>query len=111
MTRSEAIIQPARHEPVKPALTQLGRKGMTTLEGRGRGGSRGKASFTAGANMADPIPKIKLELVLFGHFVDAAVDTIVQAAATGRIGDGRFFLSRVAEAIRIRQEERGVAAL
>jgi nitrogen regulatory protein P-II 1 len=107
MTRSEAIIQPARLEPVKPALTQLGRKGMTTLEGRGRG----KASFTAGANMADPIPKIKLELVLFDHFVDAAVDTIVQAAATGRIGDGRFFLSRVAEAIRIRQEERGVAAL
>lgn len=112
MTKIEAIIQPSVFESVKEALTELGVEGMTVAEVRGHGRQKGHTAAYRGREYSvDLLPKIKLELVVDDEMVDSIVDAITKTAATGRIGDGKIFLFRVEEAIRIRNLERGVAAL
>jgi nitrogen regulatory protein P-II 1 len=112
MTRLEAIIQPSRFESVKDALREIGVEGMTVSEVRGHGRQKGHTEVYRGREYTvDLLPKIKLEMVLPDHLVQSAVDTILKSAKTGKIGDGKIFLSRVEEAIRIRNDERGESAL
>ena len=112
MTKIEAIIQPNRFEAVKQALFDAGVEGMTVSEVRGHGRQKGhKESYRGGEYSIDLLPKVKLELVLQDKIVDTAVDAILTHAATVRIGDGKIFLYKVDEAIRIRNQERGVAAV
>ncbi len=112
MTKLEAIIQPSKLEAVKEALREVGVDGMTVSEVRGHGRQKGHTEVYRGSEYTvDLLPKIKLEMVLADARVDAAVQTILRTAKTGKIGDGKIFLSRVDEAIRIRNEERGDAAL
>lgn len=112
MTKLEAIIQPFRFAAVKDALTELGVEGMTISDVRGHGRQKGHTEVYRGREYnVDLVPKIKIEMVLADNLVDAAVDVIVRSAGTGKIGDGKIFLSKVDEAIRIRNQERGVAAL
>lgn len=112
MTKLEAIIQPSQFEAVKEALSELGVEGMTVSDVRGHGRQKGHTEMYRGREYTiDLVPKIKIEMVLSDNLVDGAVDAIIQTAATGKIGDGKIFLFRVEEAIRIRNQERGVAAL
>ena len=112
MTKLEAIVQPNRFEQVKEALIELGVEGMTVSEVRGHGRQNGHTETYRGREYeTDLLPKVKLELVLDDKLVDAAVDAIIKNASTGKIGDGKIFLSKVEEVIRIRNQERGVAAL
>src|SRR5438309_9720489 len=112
MMKIEAIIQPSRFESVKDALREIGIEGMTVTEVRGHGRQKGPTEIYRGREYTvDLLPKIKLELVLSDEMVDRAVQTIVSVTRTGRIGDGKIFLSRIDEAIRIRNDERGVTAL
>ncbi len=112
MMKIEAIVQMNRFELVKDALTQLGVEGMTVSEVRGHGRQKGHTETYRGREYSvDLIPKIKIEMVLPDDQVESAVQTIIDTARSGRIGDGKIFLSRVDEAIRIRNDERGVAAL
>lgn len=112
MTKLEAVIQSSRLEPVKEALLEAGVEGMTVIEVRGHGRQKGHTEFYRGREYTvDLLPKIKLEMVISDELVDKAIETIISSARTGKIGDGKIFLSRVDEAIRIRNEERGVAAL
>jgi nitrogen regulatory protein P-II 1 len=97
---------------VKDALREIGIEGMTVTEVRGHGRQKGHTEIYRGREYTvDLLPKIKLEMVLPDALVNRAVDTILKAAKTGKIGDGKIFLSRVEEAIRIRNEERGENAL
>ncbi len=112
MTKVEAIIQSFKLDAVKTALQEIGVEGMTVLEARGHGRQKGHTEFYRGREYTvDLIPKIKLEMVLSDEMVEKAVQAIMTAARTGKIGDGKIFLSRVDEAIRIRNEERGEGAL
>ncbi len=112
MTKLEAIIQPTRFEAVKAALTELGVDGMTISDVRGHGRQKGHTEVYRGREYTvDLVPKIKLELVVADNLVNAIVDAIVQSAGTGKIGDGKIFISKIDEAVRIRNQERGVAAL
>ncbi len=112
MTKLEAIIQPSRFESVKDALREIGVEGMTVSEVRGHGRQKGHTEVYRGREYTvDLLPKIKLEMVLPDHLVQSAVETILKSAKTGKIGDGKIFLSRVEEAIRIRNDERGESAL
>src|ERR1700686_117150 len=112
MTRVEAIIQPSRLEAVKDALHEMGVEGMTISEVRGHGRQKGHTETYRGREYeVDLLPKIKIEMVLPYNLVDSAVQTILKTAKTGKIGDGQIFLSKIDEAIRIRDEERGEAAL
>jgi nitrogen regulatory protein P-II 1 len=112
MTKLEAIVQPNRFEQVKEALIALGVEGMTISEVRGHGRQKGHTETYRGREYeTDLLPKVKIELVLEDKLVDPAIDAIIKNAATGKIGDGKIFLSKVDEAIRIRNQERGVAAL
>ena len=108
----EAIIQPSRFESVKEALREIGIEGMTVTEVRGHGRQKGHTEVYRGREYTvDLLPKIKLEVVLPDALVQRVVDTIQKTAKTGKIGDGKIFLLRVEEAIRIRNEERGENAL
>ena len=112
MIKVEAIIQPNRFEAVKEALVELGVEGMTVSEVRGHGRQKGHTEMYRGREYGvDLLPKIKLEMVLPDALANRVVDTILKTAKTGKIGDGKIFLSRVEEAIRIRNEERGENAL
>jgi len=112
MTKIEAIIQNSRLDAVKDALHEIGVEGMTVLEVRGHGRQKGHTEFYRGREYTvDLIPKIKLELVLPDKMVDQVIQTITSAARTGKIGDGKIFLSRIDDAIRIRNDERGEGAL
>jgi nitrogen regulatory protein P-II 1 len=112
MMKLEAIIQPSRFESVKDALREAGIEGMTVTEVRGHGRQKGHTEVYRGREYTvDLLPKIKLEMVLPDKLVNTVVDTILKTAKTGKIGDGKIFLSRVDEAIRIRNEERGENAL
>ena len=112
MTKIEAIIQPSKLESVKEALREIGVDGMTVSEVRGHGRQKGHTEVYRGAEYTvDLLPKTKLELVLPDARADAAVQVILKAAKTGKIGDGKIFLSKVDSAIRIRNEESGEAAL
>jgi nitrogen regulatory protein P-II 1 len=112
MTKLEAIVQPGRFEAVKKALIDTGIDGMTVSEVRGHGRQKGHTETYHGHEYSvDLLPKIKIEIVMDDKLVDSVVDSIIKNAATGRIGDGKIFISKVDEAIRIRNQERGVAAL
>ncbi len=112
MHKIEAVIQPGKLEAVKEALIEIGIAGITILEARGHGRQKGHTEFYRGREYAvDLLPKIKLETVVSEDMVDKAVAAIVTAAQTGSIGDGKIFLTRIDDAIRIRNEDRGDAAL
>jgi nitrogen regulatory protein P-II 1 len=112
MTKIEAVIQNSKLEAVKTALQEVGVEGMTVIEVRGHGRQKGHTEVYRGREYSvDLIPKTKLEMVLADAIVEKAVQAILGAARTGKIGDGKIFLSRVDEAIRIRNDERGEGAL
>ena len=112
MTKLEAIIQPSKFEAVKEVLTELGIGGMTITDVRGHGRQKGHTETYRGREYTvDLLPKVKLEMVLPDNLVDSAVEAIVKTASTGKIGDGKIFLSKVEETIRIRNQERGAVAL
>jgi len=112
MTKVEAIIQVAKLDAVKDALHEVGVEGMTVFEARGHGRQKGHTEFYRGREYTvDLIPKVKLEIVLSDDVVEKVVQAIMTAARTGKIGDGKIFLTRVDDAIRIRNEERGDGAL
>ena len=112
MIKVEAVIQPSRLEAVKDALIEIGAQGMTVVEVRGHGRQKGHTEHYRGREYSvDLLPKVKLELIVDEVLADRVVDAIVEAANTGKIGDGKIFLSKIDEAIRIRNQERGVAAL
>jgi nitrogen regulatory protein P-II 1 len=112
MTKLEAIIQPSKFEAVKDVLTELGIGGMTITDVRGHGRQKGHTETYRGREYTvDLLPKVKLEMVLPDNLVDSAVDAILKTASSGKIGDGKIFLSKVEETIRIRNQERGAVAL
>jgi nitrogen regulatory protein P-II 1 len=112
MTKVEAIIQTSKLEPVKNALHDIGVEGMTVTEVRGHGRQKGHTEVYRGREYTvDLIPKIKIEMVLADDMVDKVTQAIVSTAQSGKIGDGKIFLSRIDEAIRIRNDQRGEGAL
>lgn len=112
MTKLEAIIQPGKFDAVKKALSDLGVEGMTVSEVRGHGRQKGHTEHYRGQEYnVDLVPKVKVEVVIADNLVDRAVQAVVGAAATGKIGDGKIFLYKIEEAIRIRNQERGAAAV
>jgi nitrogen regulatory protein P-II 1 len=112
MKKIEAIIKPFKLEEVKDALGEIGIEGMTITEVKGFGRQKGHTEIYRGSEYTvDFLPKIKIELVLGDELLENAVATIVKAAKTGKIGDGKVFVSPVEEAIRIRTEEKGEAAV
>ncbi len=112
MKKVEAIIKPFKLEEVKDALAEVGIEGMTATEVKGFGRQKGHTEIYRGSEYTvDFLPKIKLELVVADARVDAAVAAIVKSAKTGKIGDGKIFVSTVEQAIRIRTEEKGDSAI
>jgi nitrogen regulatory protein P-II 1 len=112
MKKIEAIIQPSRFEAVKSALQEVGVEGMTVSEVRGHGRQKGHTEVYRGSEYTvDLLPKVKIEMVVSQALADAAIQAILRAAKTGKIGDGKIFVTNVDEAIRIRNEERGETAL
>jgi nitrogen regulatory protein P-II 1 len=112
MKKIEAIIQPSRFEAVKSALQEAGVEGMTVSEVRGHGRQKGHTEVYRGSEYTvDLLPKVKIEMVVSQALADAAIQAILRAAKTGKIGDGKIFVTNVDEAIRIRNEERGETAL
>ncbi|MGH9358189.1 MAG: P-II family nitrogen regulator [Terriglobia bacterium] len=112
MKKIEAIIQTSRLNPVKDALQEIGVDGMTVSEVRGHGRQKGHTEVYRGNEyVVDLLPKIKLEIILPDALAEAAIQAILKTAKTGKIGDGKIFIYHVDEAIRIRNEERGDAAL
>ena len=112
MKKIEAIIKPFKLEEVKDALSEIGVEGMTVTEVKGFGRQKGHTEIYRGSEYTvDFLPKIKLEIVLSDDKVEAATAAIVKAARTGKIGDGKIFVSTVDEALRIRTEEKGEQAV
>jgi nitrogen regulatory protein P-II 1 len=112
MKKIEAIIQPHKLEEVKEALKAIGIDGMTITEVRGHGRQKGHKEIYRGMEyQVDLLPKIKLEMVIPDARYDEVIQTLVKSAHTGKIGDGKIFVYDVAEAIRIRNDERGESAL
>ncbi|MBI4877980.1 MAG: P-II family nitrogen regulator [Acidobacteria bacterium] len=112
MKKIEAIIQPFKLEEVKDALVAIGIDGMTVSEVRGHGRQKGHKEVYRGQEyQVDLLPKVKIEMVIPAGRLDEVVRTVVGAARTGKIGDGKIFVFDVAEAIRIRNDERGESAI
>jgi nitrogen regulatory protein P-II 1 len=112
MLKIEAILQPSKLDAVKDALLEASIEGMTILEARGHGRQKGHTEFYRGREYSvDLLPKIKIELVVTDDQKDKALQAIIGAARTGRIGDGKIFISHIDEAIRIRNDERGETAI
>ena len=112
MKKIEAIIKPFKLEEVKDALAEIGIEGMTVSEVKGFGRQKGHTEIYRGSEyIVDFLPKIKVEVVLADGQLDAATSAIVKAAKTGKIGDGKIFVSNVEEAVRIRTEETGDKAV
>jgi nitrogen regulatory protein P-II 1 len=112
MKKIEAVIKPFKLDEVKEALQELGVQGMTVLEAKGYGRQKGHTELYRGAEyVVDFLPKIKIEVVVVDDQVGAAIEAIQNAARTGRIGDGKIFVSDIAEVIRIRTGESGAAAI
>jgi nitrogen regulatory protein P-II 1 len=112
MKKIEAIIKPFKLDEVKEALQDVGLQGITVIEAKGFGRQKGHTELYRGAEyVVDFLPKVKLEIVLADEMVESAVDAIRKAAQTGRIGDGKIFVSTVEEAIRIRTGETGSDAI
>jgi nitrogen regulatory protein P-II 1 len=112
MKKVEAIIKPFKLDEVKDALHEVGIKGITVVEAKGFGRQKGHTELYRGAEyVVDFLPKVKIEVVMEESMVERAVEAIQQSAHTGRIGDGKIFVSTVEEAIRIRTGERGPEAI
>jgi len=112
MKKIEAIIKPFKLEEVKDALGEVGIEGMTITEVKGFGRQKGHTEIYRGSEYTvDFLPKIRIDLVIADTLVDTAVSAIVRAARTGKIGDGKVFVSTVEEAVRIRTDEKGAAAI
>ena len=112
MQKIEAVIQPSKLDAVKDALVEIGVEGMTITEARGHGRQKGHTEFYRGREYSvDLLPKVKLEVVVADEMLDKAILAITGAARTGTIGDGKIFISKIDEAIRIRNDERGEIAL
>ncbi|MCA9266727.1 MAG: P-II family nitrogen regulator [Planctomycetales bacterium] len=112
MKKIEAIIKPFKLDEVKEALSDLGIQGLTVVEAKGFGRQKGHTELYRGAEyVVDFLPKVKIEVVLEDDMVERAIEAIQQAAQTGRIGDGKIFISPVEDAIRIRTGERGNEAV
>ena len=112
MKKIEAIIQPSRFDAVKDALLEIGVEGMTVTEVRGHGRQKGHTEVYRGREyVVDLLPKVKLEIVLPDALTENVLAAILKAAKTGKIGDGKIFVSKIDEAIRIRNGERGEPAL
>ena len=112
MIKIEAIIQVSKLDTVKDALHEVGVEGLTVFEARGHGRQKGHTEFYRGREYTvDLIPKVKLEIVIADEMKEKVVQAISTAARTGKIGDGKIFISRVDEAIRIRNDERGDSVL
>lgn len=112
MKKIDAIIKPFKLEDVKEALAGLGVEGMTVTEVKGFGRQKGHTEIYRGSEYTvDFLPKIKIEVVLADHTVESAVEAIVKAAKTGKIGDGKVFVSPIENVVRIRTEETGEQAV
>ncbi len=112
MKKIEAIVKPFKLEDVKEALREIGIEGMTVSEVKGFGRQKGHTEIYRGSEYTvDFLPKIKLEIVAADEQVERAVETIVSSAKTGKIGDGKVFVSNIEEAVRIRNDERGEQAV
>lgn len=112
MKKIEAIIKPFKLDEVKEALQDLGLQGMTVIEAKGFGRQKGHTELYRGAEyVVDFLPKLKLEVVVSDDQVDAAVEAITNAARTGRIGDGKIFVSDISQVVRIRTGESGPSAV
>jgi nitrogen regulatory protein P-II 1 len=112
MKKIEAVIKPFKLDEVKEALQDLGVQGMTVQEVKGYGRQKGHTELYRGAEyVVDFLPKIKIEVAVTDDQLDGAIDAITNAARTGRIGDGKIFVSELTEVVRIRTGERGHTAL
>ena len=112
MKKIEAIIKPFKLDEVKEALHEVGLQGITVIEAKGFGRQKGHTELYRGAEyVVDFLPKVKIELVIDDDMLERAVEAIQQAAHTGRIGDGKIFISSVEEAIRVRIGEKGKDAI
>jgi nitrogen regulatory protein P-II 1 len=112
MKKIEAIIKPFKLDEVKEALHEVGLQGITVVEAKGFGRQKGHTELYRGAEyVVDFLPKVKIEVICEDSLVDRAVEAITNAARTGRIGDGKIFISSIEEAIRIRTGEKGDAAI
>ena len=112
MKKIEAIIKPFKLEEVKDSLAEIGIEGMTITEVKGFGRQKGHTEIYRGSEYTvDFLPKIKLEIVVSDGKLDAAVTAIIRAAKTGKIGDGKVFVSKIEDAVRIRTEEKGEQAV
>ena len=112
MKKIEAIIKPFKLDEVREALSNIGVNGLTVTEVKGFGRQKGHTELYRGAEyVVDFLPKIKLELVLTDEMVESAVDSIIKAAHTGKIGDGKIFVSAVEQVVRIRTGETGESAI
>jgi nitrogen regulatory protein P-II 1 len=112
MKKIEAVIKPFKLDEVKEALQEVGLQGITVTEAKGFGRQKGHTELYRGAEyVVDFLPKVKIEIVLGDDMVDKAIDAIRRAAQTGRIGDGKIFVSNIEEAIRIRTGESGIDAI
>jgi nitrogen regulatory protein P-II 1 len=112
MKKVEAIIKPFKLDEVKEALQEIGLQGITVTEAKGFGRQKGHTELYRGAEyVVDFLPKVKIEIVLADDMVEKAIETIQNAAKTGRIGDGKIFVYTIEDAIRIRTGETGVDAI
>jgi nitrogen regulatory protein P-II 1 len=112
MKKIEAVIKPFKLDEVKEALHEVGLQGITVTEAKGFGRQKGHTELYRGAEyVVDFLPKVKIEIVLEDNLVERAIEAITQAARTGRIGDGKIFVSTVEQAIRIRTGETGGEAI
>jgi nitrogen regulatory protein P-II 1 len=112
MIKIEAILQPSKLDAVKDALLEAGIEGMTILEARGHGRQKGHTEFYRGREYTvDLLPKVKIEMVVNDDQKEKTLQAIIGSARTGRIGDGKIFLSHIDDAIRIRNDERGESAI
>jgi|TARA_Y100000739_G_C20510025_1_gene419078 nitrogen regulatory protein P-II 1 len=112
MKKVEAIIKPFKLDEIKEALHDIGLQGITVLEAKGFGRQKGHTELYRGAEyVVDFLPKVKIELIIEDQQLDSAIEAIQKAAHTGRIGDGKIFISQIEDAIRIRTGERGAEAI
>ncbi len=112
MKKIEAIIKPFKLDEVKEALHEIGLQGMTVTEAKGFGRQKGHTELYRGAEyVVDFLPKVKIEIVMDDDLVDRAIEAITQAARTGRIGDGKIFVSTIEQVLRIRTGETGSEAI
>jgi nitrogen regulatory protein PII len=112
MKKIEAIIKPFKLEEVKDALSEVGIEGMTVSEVKGFGRQKGHTEIYRGSEYTvDFLPKIKLELVVADNQTESAINAIVRSAKTGKIGDGKVFVSGIEQAVRIRTDEKGESAI